>query len=114
MVSPISELIGLGGALAVIGGLQPAAHARQRRAQIVRDVVADLLDLAHQRLDAVEHQIEVFGDAIPFVVRSAERNTLVEAALHDGAAGRVDLLDAPDGAARHQHAGHGSEHEDQR
>jgi hypothetical protein len=34
-------------ALAVIGLLQPSAHARQRRPEVVRDIVAHLLDLSH-------------------------------------------------------------------
>ena len=89
------RLVILANALTVIGLLQPSAHARQRRPQIVRDIVAHLLDLSHQCFDAVQHQIEVLRDAIPFVMAAAERDAPIEAALHDRPAGRVDLIDPP-------------------
>ena len=98
------QLIILANALTVIGLLQPSAHSRQRRPQVVRNIVADLLDLSHQRLDAVQHQIEVLRDAIPFVMGAAERNPLVETAEHDGPAGGVDLFNPPYRPARHQDA----------
>jgi hypothetical protein len=79
----------------------------------VRDVVRDLLDLAHQGLDAIEHQVEVLGDLIPFVARSAQRNPLPEAVMHDGAAGRVDGLDPSDRAPRDRNARHARQHQEQ-
>ena len=79
----------------------------------MRNIVAHLLHLAHQCLDALQHQVEVFRNAIPFVMAAAERDTLVEAALHDGTAGGVDLLDPPDSAARHQNAREPRKHHQQ-
>src|SRR5450631_3317422 len=105
------RLIILSHAPTVIGLLQPSAHSRQRRPQVVRDIVADLLDLPHQGFDAVQHQVEVLRNAIPFVVGAAERNTLVETALHDGPAGGVDLLDPPHRPPRYQDAGDPRDHE---
>ena len=95
---------------------QPAAHAHQRRPQVVGDVVSDLLHLAHQPLDALQHGIEIAGELIPLVVRSAQRNAAAEAAFHDGAAGGVDGFDPPHGAPRDADAGHRrqQEHEQRR
>ncbi len=107
------RLVALRRARAEIGLLEPAAHPRQRRPQIMRDIVADLLDLAHQGLDAVQHLVQVFGNAVPFVMAAAQGDALVEAAGHDGATGGVDLLDPSHGAAGHQHARHGGKREDQ-
>ena len=76
MVSPISAWSSSPIALTVIGLLQPSAHSRQRRPQVVRDIVAHLLDLSHQGFDAVQHQVEVLRDAIPFVMGAAERDAL--------------------------------------
>jgi hypothetical protein len=69
-----------------------------------------LLDLAHQRFDAVQHVVEIFRDAVPFVMGAAERDALVQSARHDGPAGGVDLLDPPDGTAGHQNACHARHH----
>jgi hypothetical protein len=44
---------------AVVSLLQPSAHAGQRRPQIMRHVVGNLLHLRHQRFNPVEHRIEV-------------------------------------------------------
>ena len=78
------------------------------------DVVAHLLDLTHQRFDAVQHQIEVFGDAVPFIMRAAQRYALVQPARHDRGAGGIDRFDPPHGAAGHQDARHRRHHKDQR
>src|SRR5258708_21405913 len=98
------QLIILANALTVIGLLQPSAHSGQRRSQVVRDIVAYLLDLPHQCFDAVQHQVKVLGNAVPFVIAAAERDTLVETAEHDGSAGSVDRFNPPHGPARHQDA----------
>ena len=71
-MSPMSDLVMVAVLLAIVGLLQPSAHAGQRRAQIVRDIVGDLLHLRHQRFDALEHRIEVLGKLIPFVPCSAQ------------------------------------------
>src|SRR4029453_683714 len=56
--------------------------------------------------DAIEHRVEVFCNVIPFIVRPARRNTLVQTALHDSATGHVDCLDPSYGATRDQKGGH--------
>ena len=112
MVSPISAWSFSAVARPARSLLQAAAHAGERRAQIVRDVVGRLLHLAHQRLDAVEHEIEVLGEPVPFVARAAQRNAFAEIALHDRAADRVDGLDPPDGAARDVDGHHARQDED--
>jgi len=53
---------------AVIGLLQRPRMRVRRGPQVVRNIVADLLDLPHQCLDAIQHQVEVLCNAIPFVV----------------------------------------------
>ncbi|GCC45880.1 hypothetical protein chiPu_0030129, partial [Chiloscyllium punctatum] len=73
----------------------------------------DLLDVAHQGLDAIQHQIEILGNAIPFVVTAAERDALVEAGEHDGAAGRIDRFDAADRPPRDPDAGGSRQPDDQ-
>ena len=98
------QLIILANALTVIGLLQPSAHSRQRRSQVVRNIVAYLLYLVHQCFDAVQHQVKVLGNTIPFVMAAAQRDTLVETAEHDGSAGSVDRFNPPHGPARHQDA----------
>src|ERR1700753_706463 len=70
----------------------------------MRDVVAYLLDLAHQHFDAVKHQIEILGNPIPFVVTAAERDTLVQTAEHDLTTGGVDGFDPAHRAARYKDA----------
>ena len=88
----------------MIGLLQPSAHARQRRPEVVRDIVAHLPDLSHQCFDAVQHQVKVLRNAIPFVMGAAERDAPIQAALHDGPAGGVDRFNPPHCPARHEDA----------
>ena len=54
--------------------------------------------------NAIQHQIEILGNAIPFVVAAAERDPPVETAEHDGPAGGVNGFDPPHGAAGYQDA----------
>src|SRR5207302_7885271 len=96
------RLIGLTNTLAVIGLFEPPAHSGQRGPQVVRNVVAYLLDLAHQCFDAVQHQVEVLCNAIPFVIGAAERDPLGQIAQHDGPAGGVDRFDPVYRSARHE------------
>ena len=101
---------GLGGRLAIgveVGVLQQqqletAAQPRQRAAQVVGDVVGDLLGGVEQALDAVQHGVEVRRHLVELVAAAAERNPPVEVAAHDLAAGGVDVLDAPEQEAAHQ------------
>ena len=58
-------------------------------------------------------ELRFAASSIPFVARPAQGYPLAEAALHDGAAGRVDGLDPPHRAPRDGHAGDPGQHEDQ-
>ena len=61
----------------VLGGSQrllaAVAQPRQRRPQIVRDVVGHFLQAAHQRLDALQHGVEVERQPVEFVARPGDR-----------------------------------------
>ena len=76
MVSPINACASSLKTLAVIGFLQTPTHSCKRRPEVVGQIVAHLLYLAHQCFDAIQHQIEVFSNAIPFVMGAAERDAL--------------------------------------
>ena len=52
------------------GRLGLVAQPRQRRLEIVGDIVGDLLEPLHQLLDAVEHGVEVGGERVELVVRA--------------------------------------------
>src|SRR5512132_1852249 len=95
----------------MIGLFQSSTDAGQWRAQIVRYIVGDLFYFLHQCFDAIEHRVEVFCNVIPFIVRPAKRNTLVQTALHDSATGHVDCLDPSYGATRDQNGGHAGQDE---
>ncbi len=74
--------------------LQPMAEPAERRAEVVRDVVGDLLQVQEQRLDAVEHAVEVKGQLGELVARArAHRDATTERAALDLAARPVDGLD---------------------
>ena len=88
---------------------QPAAHAGQRGTQVVRHIIGDLFHLSHQGFYAIEHQIEIFGELIPFISRSAQRYALAKAALHDRPAGRIDRFDPPHCTPGDGNAGHTGE-----
>src|SRR4029453_3518741 len=107
------RLVVLTVALAMMGLFKSSAHTRQRGPQIVRHVVRDLSYLLHQYFDAIEHQVEVFCNLIPFVTRPAEWNTFVEAALHDRTTGCVNRIYSSHRAACDHNACHSSENEDQ-
>ena len=51
--------------------LEPRAQPRQRRLQIVRDIVGDLAHAGHQPLDLVEHAVEIGGELVELVARAA-------------------------------------------
>ena len=74
-------------------------HAESGRPQIVRHIVGDLFHLRTSNASDATRSIEVrFAESsIPFsVLRPAQGGSgLTEAALHDGAAGRVDGFDLP-------------------
>ena len=52
--------------------LRRAAQARQRRAQVVRDVVERPAHAGHQRLDAIEHPVDMSAERVERIARPAD------------------------------------------
>src|SRR5262245_61305330 len=50
--------------------LQPDPHARERRAQLMRDIVADTRDSLNQRFDLVEHAVDDDGELIEWIIEA--------------------------------------------
>ena len=76
------------------------------------DIVGDFLEAVHQRLDPLQHGIEVFREAIEFVAAAPDRQASGEVAGHDalgGAGHGVDPLQHP---PRHEDAAADAEHDD--
>ena len=86
------------------GHLEPRAQPRQRRAQIVGDVVGHLAHAQHQPLDLVEHGVEVGGELVELVAAAGERHALRQIAVDDALAGAVHRLDPAQHVARHEAA----------
>ena len=85
----------LGGVRRAQRGLQPPAQPRQRRAQVVGDGVGDLPDAVHQLGDAVEHHVDVAGEAVELVARAGQRDARREVAEHDAVRDAGDAREAP-------------------
>ena len=60
----------LGGAQRLLGAV---AQPRERRLEVVRDIVGDLLEAVHQRLDALQHGVEVAGEPVELVAGAGDR-----------------------------------------
>ena len=90
----------------VLGGRLEMAHQpAERAAQVVRQAVGDGAQVAHQRLDAVEHRVQGAGELVELVAGAAQRHPAVQRAGHDRARRAVDLGDAPAHQTREQPAG---------
>ena len=59
----------VGGGRLVGGGLEVADQAAERAPQVVGEAVGDGAQVAHQRLDAVEHGVERAGEPVELVAR---------------------------------------------
>ena len=84
--------------------LEPRPQPRQRRLQIVRDIVGDLAHPGHQPLDLVEHAVQVGGELVEFVVGAGARHPVRQIAGDDALGGAVHLLDAAQHVAAHHRA----------
>ena len=96
------------------GLLAAVAQPGQRRLEIMGDIVGHLLEAAHERLDALEHGIEVVGEPIELVAGAGDRQAPGQVAVHDLARRvrhRVDALEHP---PRHEQAAGDPEHDDDR
>ena len=94
--------------------LAAVAQPRERGLEIVGDVVGDLLEAVHERLDALEHDIEVAGEPVELVAGAGDRQPPGEIAVHDGAGGIGHGVDALEHAAGHEEAAGEAEHDDRR
>ena len=84
--------------------LRPRAQPVQRRFEVVRDIVRNVLEPGHEVLDAVEHGIQVAGLAVELVVPARNRNALGHIALHDGPRRIRGRIHAPQNPAAHHDA----------
>ena len=85
--------------------LKAGADIGDRRAQVVRDIVADAGQLPQKALDFIEHQVDRDDHAIEFVDPRTHGQTGAEIALHDGGDGAVDLANALAAAPGQEKAG---------
>jgi len=94
--------------------LQARADAVQGTAQIVGDVVGDLLDPVHEADDLVEHGVQIIGQTVELVPGPAAGDAPGEVAVHDLPAGPVDHVDALEHPAAGEQAAHAAEDHGQR
>ena len=92
--------------------LGAVAQPRQRRLQIVGDVVGDFLQARHQRLDPLQHGVEVFREPIEFVAAAPDRQPAGEIAGHDALRGAGHGVDPAQHPPRHEDAAAEAEHDD--
>ena len=75
------------------------------------DAVAHLLDLPHQKFDAIQHGIEICRELVPFIGSAMNRYSSLKVALHDGSASGIDALNPSDRPTSDDHA-RGRAHDD--
>jgi hypothetical protein len=64
----------------LLQAIQPRAQPRQRRAQIMRDIVADAFHFAEQPLDLVEHRVDDAGQHVEFIAVATHRQAACQIA----------------------------------
>jgi len=74
--------------------LEANSHARERRAQIVRNVVAGAGHALHECFDLVEHSIDNHGQPVERVVDPSGRQSFTQFPGDDALNSLVHLLDA--------------------
>ena len=92
--------------------LGAVAQARQRRLEVMGDIVGDFLQAHHQCLDALQHGVEVFGETIEFVAAAPDRQPAGEIAGHDALGGAGHGVDPVQHPPRHEDAAAEAEHDD--
>ena len=90
---------------------EPCPQPRERRLQIVGDVVGDLAHRGHQSLDLVEHPVQIGGELVELVIGAGPRHPIRQVAGHDAFGGPVHLLDAAQHVAAHHRAAHHADRE---
>jgi hypothetical protein len=76
------------------------------------DVVGHLLQALHQRLDALEHGVEVFGEAIELVAAAPDRQPPSEVTRHDALGGAGHGINPLQHPPRDENAADDAEHDD--
>ncbi len=87
--------------------LQPVklgAQARQRRAQVVGDVVGNALDLVEQVFEAIEHAVGDAREHVDLVAPVGDRQAHAEIAAHDRRDRGFDAAHAAQRSARQEEA----------
>ena len=80
----------------------------------MRDVVGHLLEAAHQRLDAVEHGVDVERQAVDLVAGAGDRQPIGQVAGHDALRFLRDRVDPPQDAPADEEAAAEPEHQHRR
>src|SRR4051794_23246639 len=80
----------------------------------MRDVVGDLLQAPHQRLDTFQHDVEVDGEPIEFVADARDRKAPGEIAGHDALCRVGDGVETLEHAARDEETTRKPQHDDER
>jgi len=80
------------------------AQPRQRRAQIMSDIVGHFAQAAHQLADPRQHGVEIFGEPVEFVAGAGDGEAFVEPAGHDSPRRRGQIVDALQHAMRDEEA----------
>ena len=78
------------------------AQPRQRRLQIVGDVVGDFLQSDHQGFDALQHGVEIFRQTVELVAAAPDRQPPAQVARHDALRGAGHRIDPPQHAPRNK------------
>ena len=92
--------------------LGAVAQPRQRRLQVVGDVVGDFLQPHHQGFDPLQHGVEIFRQPIEFVAAAPDRQPPAEIAGHDALGGAGHGIDPPQHPPRDEDAAAEAEHDD--
>ena len=74
--------------------LRAIAQTRQRRLEVMRDIVGDLAQPPHQLTDALQHRVEISRETIELVARIGSRQPFAQIARHDASRRGGELLDS--------------------
>ncbi len=80
----------------------------------MRDIVGDFLEAAHQRFDALQHDVEIDRQAVQLVVAAADRQPLGKIARHDRARGFRHGIDPREHTACNKETAGEAQHDDDR
>jgi len=87
------------------------AQPRQRRLEIVGDVVGNFLQAHHQGFDPLQHGVQIFRQPIQFIAAAPDRQPPAEIARHDTLGGAGHGVDTAQHPPRHKNAAAQTEHD---